>query len=248
LDNTVFIFIVVGFIAQLVDGSLGMAYGVSASTILLGLGVSPAIASASVHTAEVVTTGISGLSHHRLGNISRDFFVRLVLPGMIGGAIGAFILTSFPGDLIAPFVSVYLLVMGIVILRKAFKNISAATETPRHLVPLGLTGGFFDAVGGGGWGPIVTSTLVAGGHNPRIVIGSVNAAEFFVTLVQAITFFLTLGVIHTPAVIGLIIGGIPAAPVAAYLVKHIAPRRLMVVVGCLIIVLSIRTIYLALTG
>jgi hypothetical protein len=245
--DDILLFALVGFVAQLIDGSLGMAYGVTSSSLLLGFGVPPALTSASVHTAEVIVTAVSGIAHHRLGNIDRTFFSRLVVPGMIGGFLGVYLLTHISGDIISPFVAIYLLFMGIVILRKALSQPSGAALGLGALVPLGLIGGFFDAIGGGGWGPIVSSTLVASGHNPRFVIGSVNAAEFFVTLVQSVAFFILLRAVHTEAVIGLIIGGIPAAPVAAYLVRHIPPRRIMLLVGILIILLSLRTVYLTLS-
>ncbi len=233
-------FALVGLIAQLIDGSLGMAYGVSSTTFLLSLGIPPALASASVHTAEVLTTAVSGVSHFRLGNINASLFRRLVIPGAIGGFLGAYILTAVPGDTIKPYITLYLLLMGLFIIWKAFQKYNEATRMHKRIVPLALVGGIFDAIGGGGWGPIVTSTLVASGHSPRYVIGSVNAAEFFVTIVQAATFLTILGTAHWIAVLGLIIGGVPAAPFAAYLTGRISPRRLMLLVGLLIVTLSIR--------
>ncbi|MCB9452044.1 MAG: sulfite exporter TauE/SafE family protein [Anaerolineaceae bacterium] len=233
-------FAFVGLVAQLIDGSLGMAYGVSSTTFLLSLGVPPALASASVHTAEVLTTAVSGLSHFRLGNVNSSLFKRLVIPGAIGGFIGAYTLTTVPGDTIKPFITLYLLLMGLFIIWKAFQKYRESTRMHKRIIPLALFGGIMDAIGGGGWGPIVTSTLVASGHSPRYVIGSVNAAEFFVTVVQSATFLTILGTAHWIAVLGLIIGGVPAAPFAAYLTQHISPRRLMLLVGLLIVTLSIR--------
>ena len=245
MDQSIVLFIIVGFVAQMVDGALGMAYGVSSSTFLLSLGVPPAIASASVHTAEIFTSGVSGLSHVRLGNVDRDLFKRLVIPGILGGVAGAYLLVSLPGHLIKPVVAVYLLGMGIVILYRAIDGKRLSQRALTNPTPLGIAGGFLDAIGGGGWGPIVTSTLVARGNNPRLSIGTVNTAEFFVTLSQVIAFLTVVGLTNWPAIAGLIIGGVIAAPLAAIVCKKLPARRLMAVVGVLIIALSARTIYLA---
>jgi len=246
VDQTIIVFIIVGFIAQMVDGSLGMAYGVSSNTFLLSIGIPPATASASVHTAEIFTTMASGLSHFRLGNVDRKLFEKLLVPGIIGGIIGAYILTSVPGKAIKPFIAIYLFIIGIVILRKAFKKIEV-NEVETRIVPLGLTGGFFDAMGGGGWGPIVTSTLIARGNHPRFTIGSVNTAEFFVTVSESIVFILTIGLAHWRIIVGLMAGGVIAAPIAAYTCKKLPTRLLMIIIGGLIMILSTRTILLAIT-
>lgn len=246
----ILLFMLAGFVAQLIDGALGMAYGVSSNTLLLSLGVPPAAASASVHTAEMFTTGISGFSHLKLGNVNKKLVLNLVLPGVIGGVVGAYLLTSIDGDVIKPFISAYLLIMGIVILYRVLsKNGQKEKEHkgPR-LYLLALIGGFFDAIGGGGWGPIVTSTLVADGHNPRFTIGSVNATEFFVTVAESIAFILTLrtGLVeYWPTILGLLLGGVLAAPLAAVVCKKIPARALTGMVGVLITLLSIRTIFLA---
>jgi len=239
------VFIVVGFVAQMIDGALGMAYGVSSTTFLLSIGIPPAAASASVHTAEIFISGVSGLSHLRFGNVDKKLFKKLLIPGVIGGVLGAYILTAVPGKMIKPFIALYLLIMGLIILRKALKKIRE-TEVRTKLFPLGIVGGFFDAIGGGGWGPIVTSTLVARGHSPRFAIGSVNLAEFFVTVAEVATFFTIIGLTHWRIIVGLIIGGVLAAPLAAWVCKRLSSRALMIIVGVLIIGLSIRTVYLAL--
>jgi len=247
MEHNIILFIGLGFVAQMIDGCLGMAYGVSSTTFFLSLGIPPAIASACVHTAEMFTTAVSGVSHFKFGNVDRQIFVKLLIPGVIGGVLGAYILTELPSGQIKPFVSLYLLVMGLMILRKVFTPIHHR-EAKSKLVPLGLFGGFFDAIGGGGWGPIVTTTLVARGNTPRFAIGSVNAAEFFVTVSESVTFFITIGTLliqHWEKILGLLIGGVLAAPLAAFLCKRIPTRALMVFVGLLIIGLSIRTIYLA---
>ncbi len=242
---SIVVFVIVGFIAQMIDGALGMAYGVSSTTFLLSLGISPAAASASVHAAEIVTSSISGLSHWRLGNVELDLVKRLLVPGVLGGVIGAYVLTSLPSGVVKPLVSVYLLAMGLVILRKSMMA-NRAQPGRSHLIPLGLVGGFFDAIGGGGWGPIVTTTLVATGNTPRFVVGSVNLAEFFVTVCESVTFILTIGLTHANIIIGLIIGGGTAAPLAAVVCKKLPEKTLMRLVGLLIIVLSVRTILQAL--
>jgi len=244
MDATVFLAVLVGFAAQMIDGALGMAYGVSSTTFLLSLGIPPATASASVHTAEVFTTGVSGLSHHRLGNIDRALMKGLVIPGVIGGVLGAYVLTALPGDKIRPWVSLYLLVMGLVIIRKALYK-GHHTQRARRIAGLGFAGGFLDAIGGGGWGPVVTSTLVANGSHPRYAVGSVNAAEFFVTVAQAVAFFLMVGLVDWKIILGLVAGGVVAAPLAARVCKRLPARTLMVMVGVLIVALSLRTLFKA---
>lgn len=229
----------VGLAAQAVDGALGMAYGITSTTFLLSTGVPPAAASASVHVAEIFTTAFSGLSHWRLGNVDGALFRRLLIPGVIGAVAGATLLTSVDGEAIKPFVSVYLLGMGLYVLSKAFRTLKPRREPPRAVVPLALGGGFVDAVGGGGWGPVVTTTLVGGGQDPRTSIGTVNAAEFFVALASGLSFTLLGGLTHWTTIAGLVVGGLFAAPIAALLVRVIPARVLMVVVGLLIAGLSL---------
>ncbi|MCA1733773.1 MAG: sulfite exporter TauE/SafE family protein [Acidobacteria bacterium] len=239
------IFVAVGFAAQMIDGVLGMAYGVSATTFLLSIGIPPAIASASVHSAEVVTTGISGISHLRFGNVDRAVVRGLLIPGVIGAVAGAYVLVSFPGDVVKPWIAGYLLLMGILILTKARKKVVQLEKSDeRHLVPLGLAGGFFDAAGGGGWGPMVTGTLVARGNHPRFTIGSVNFAEFFVTVAASATFIATIGLTYWQAIAGLALGGAFAAPLAAWATSRVPARPLLVFVGLLVITLSVRTLWM----
>ena len=247
MDVPIAAFILVGFVAQLIDGALGMAYGVSSNAVLLSLGIPPAAASASVHLAKCVTTAISGASHWKLGNVNKNLIKKLLISGMAGGILGSFVLTSIDGNLIKPFVAVYLILMGVIILVKAFGKKHVHRHVTTHLVPLGLTGGFFDSIGGGGWGPIVTTTLVARGNCPRLAIGSVNLAEFFVTVAQSVTFLLALGVLDTGKIIlGLLVGGAIAAPFAALATKKLPLRLLMTIVGVLIIALSVWTIAVSL--
>ena len=247
MEENIVLFIVVGFVAQLIDGALGMAYGVSSTSFLLSLGVSPAAASASVHLAEVFTTGASGYSHFRFGNVDKKLVKSLLIPGVLGGAVGAYVLTAVPSQIVKPLVAIYLLVMGIVILVKVFRTpkTDAAALSPIKMSLLGLVGGFLDGSGGGGWGPVVTSTLVFRGNSPRYTIGSVNLSEFAVTLVQSVVFFVLLGVTHWQVVVGLLIGGIIAAPFGAYTTQKLPTRALMGMVGVLITLLSVRTLWLA---
>lgn len=247
MDTTIFTYIIIGFIAQMIDGSLGMAYGVSSTTFLLGVGVPPALASASVHLSEVFTTAVSGLSHWKLGNVDKEIVKKLLIPGVLGGITGAYILTAIPTDIIKPLVSAYLLVMGLVILKKVIGKHDQKTVrlSSKKLISLGAVGGLFDAIGGGGWGPIVTTTLVAKGETPRFTIGSVNLTEFAVTLAESLTFALLLQGVAWNVVAGLLIGGVIAAPLGAYTTQKLPARALMGVLGLVIIGLSLRTIYLA---
>ncbi len=248
MEPAVWMFILAGFIAQVIDGALGMGYGVTCATFLLTLGIPPAPVSASVHTAEIFTSGVSGLFHLRFGNVDKNLFKSLFLPGMMGGILGAYILSALPGEKIKPFIAFYLLLMGLRILYKTFqKEQKAEAKTIPFPAGLGFFGGFFDAIGGGGWGPIVTSTLVAGGNHPRFAIGSANLAEFFVTLAESATFIITVRLAHWKVIAGLILGGIIAAPLAAYSAKTLPSRLLTVLVSALIITLSIRTLLLALS-
>lgn len=236
------LFLGVGFLAQIVDGALGMAYGVTSTTFLLSLGILPAVASASVHFAEVFTTGTSGLCHLYLKNIDMLLFKRLLVPGILGAALGAVLLTTLPLWPVRFGVALYLASMGGIILVKAWSKDLKPQRLGEKVIGLGFLGGFFDAMGGGGWGPIVTSTLVAQGCSPRFTIGSVNLAEFFVALSASLTFFLTIGIGYWQIVLGLILGGVLAAPLAAWLCSRLPPRLLMFVIGVLIILLSLRSV------
>jgi uncharacterized membrane protein YfcA len=244
--DDVLLYVIIGFVAQMIDGAIGMAYGVTTTSVLLSLGVAPAAASACVHAAETFTTGASGIAHWRIGNIDRKLLLRLAAPGMIGGAIGAYVLAELPGETLRPYVSAYLLLLGVFIVWKALATRPIETSQPRAVAPLGLLGGMLDAIGGGGWGAIVTSTLLGQGTTPRYAIGSVNIAEFFVTLTISTTFFLTVGLSLWPIISGLIIGGVIAAPFAAMATKHIPDKVLMLLVGSVVVLLSLRTILMAL--
>ena len=235
--------VAVGLLAQVIDGALGMAYGVTSTSFLLATGVSPAVASASVHIAEVFTTGVSGIAHVKLGNVNKNLFLRLLIPGITGAVVGAVVLSSIDGKILKPYISVYLLIMGVYIISKVFRKIQSAKHEPKHVAKLALFGGFVDSVGGGGWGPVVTTTLVGSGHNPRATIGTVNFAEFFLTFASAIAFSLLVGEGPWPIVAGLVFGGLFAAPFAAYLCKKLHARTLLIMVGILISVVSIFNLY-----
>ncbi|MBO9826943.1 sulfite exporter TauE/SafE family protein [Xanthomonas sp. A2111] len=238
LSETFYWFVLVGLAAQLVDGALGMAFGLVSSSVLLSLGLPPAVVSASVHSAEVFTTGASGLSHLALGNVDKRLFLRLALPGMVGGIAGAYVLTQLPGELIRPFVYLYLLALAVLILLRAAGRALPRREV-RRVPLLGFVAGLLDASGGGGWGPVATSTLLAHGGQARTTIGTVNAAEFLVTLSISLTFLLTMGVQHLDIVLGLLVGGMLAAPLAALLVKRVRERWVLVAVGLLVLGISL---------
>jgi uncharacterized membrane protein YfcA len=239
------VYVAIGFVAQLIDGALGMAYGVSATSFLLAAGVPPVTASATVHMAETFTTGVSALSHNYFGNVDRRLFRSLVVPGMIGAAIGAYVLVSLPGERLRPWIAGYICVMGVVVFLKAFRTIPPVSVTT-HLAPLGFTGALIDSLGGGGWGPIVASTLLARGNVVRTTIGSVNAAEFFVTLTSSLTFLLTVGLGHWPIVLALGLGGAVAAPIGAWACRRLPHKPMLAVIGLLIVALSARTLWRAL--
>jgi siroheme synthase-like protein len=248
VDDTILYFIIGGFLAQMVDGALGMAYGVSATTFLLSFGVSPAAASASVHASEIFTSGVSGAMHLKFGNVRTKIFKKLLLPGIIGAIAGAYILSSLDqyGDIIKPIVSAYTLFLGVKILLKAI----AKPKKPKPLKrigPLAFIGAFLDSIGGGGWGPIVTSTLISRGGNPRYTIGSVNLTEFFVTLASSLTFITMIGLTHWQIIVGLILGGCIAAPFGALLTKRLNAKTIMIMVGIIVIIVSLRTIYILLS-
>jgi len=239
------LFFVVGMIAQFVDGALGMAYGVTAASFLLAAGVAPAHASAGTHLAKFFTTAVSGAAHASYRNVDWGLFWRLALSGAIGGSLGAYVLTSVAGEIIKPFIIAYLAVMGVLILWRVFRKSPTITFTLRTTAPLGFAGGFLDAIGGGGWGPIVTSSLIGRGGDPRFVIGSVNASEFFVTVAigSALIAAFISGhwaegaalVNYAWSIAGLIIGGLIAAPIAGRFVSVLPRTVLGLGVGLLVL-------------
>jgi uncharacterized membrane protein YfcA len=240
-------FIAIGFAAQLVDGALGMAFGLINSTLLISvMGLPPRVASASVHAVETFTTAASGISHVLHRNVNWRLFARLVIPGMIGGVLGAYVLSSIDASVARPFVMAYLSAIGLYLLFRAWRG-RVEPRTPKVIEPLGLVGGFLDAAGGGGWGPVVTSNLLVQGSSPRETIGTVNTAEFFLTTTISATFIFTLGfAAFTLQTLGILIGGLLAAPLGGWLAKKVPARPLMAMVGVLLTLTSAFSIYQAL--
>lgn len=251
--QTLIILGIVGLIAQLVDGSLGMAYGVTSSTLLIAAGITPAAASAAVHFSEIGTTLASGISHHKLGNVDWRTVRIIAIPGGVGAFAGATFLASIDGDAAKPWVAALLLGLGLYVMwrflvlggrRPTFKG----GVSGMFLAPLGLVAGLMDAIGGGGWGPVGTTTLLSTGRlEPRKIVGSIDASEFIVAIGGSIGFLLALGSqgINFGYALALLVGGVIAAPFAAWLVRHMAPRVLGVAAGGLIVVTNSRTILLA---
>lgn len=238
--------VAVGLLAQVIDGALGMAYGVTSSSFLLALGASPAMASGATHLAEVFTTGVSGIAHLKMGNVNKKLFLSLLIPGIIGALIGTYILGNIDGKVLKPYISTYLLIMGLYVISKAFRHIRARHEINiKKVAPLALFGSFMDTAGGGGWGPIVTTSLVGSGHDPRTTIGSVNFAEFFLTVTVAASLFSILNHSVWIIVSGLVIGGLFAAPFAAYITRHLKTKTLLILVGSLITIISVFNLYKA---
>jgi uncharacterized protein len=231
-----------GFLAQLVDGALGMGYGVTSATILLSAGVSPAAISGSIHTAEMFASGASGYSHYKFGNVNKKLFKALLIPGVIGAVAGALLLV-YLGDQYAgwirPLMAAYTLFLGVKILANAFRK-QQQQKKFRHYSLLAGAGGFLDSFGGGGWGPIVTTTLITKGRSPKYVVGSVSVTEFFVTLASAFTFFTLLGLTHWQVILALVIGGLIAAPIAAKLAGKLPRKTSFILLGLLVIAWSIR--------
>ena len=239
-SSLLFIYFLVGFVAQTIDGALGMGYGITCTSALISSGVPPALASASVHIAKLFTSGSSGFFHWKLGNVDKKLFKRLAIPGSIGAGVGAYFLSSFDGEKIKPYISTYLVIMGIIVIVKAFKTV--ALKQPKKVGFLAFTGGFVDASGGGGWGPVVTTTLLARGNNPTKTIGTVNAVEFVITVFASGIFTVLLGVENSEIIAALIIGGLIASPFGAIIIHYINRKWSMVAVGILIIFLGFRTI------
>jgi uncharacterized membrane protein YfcA len=234
-------FIAVGFAAQLVDGALGMAFGVISNTLLVGvLGVAPALASQRVHLVECFTTATSGISHLLHGNVDKRLFLQLLLPGVVGGVLGAYVLSSLDASVVKPFVLLYLSGIGIYLLVRGIFYPPKIRDA-KLIWPLGLFGGFLDAAGGGGWGPVVTSNLLIQGADPRKVVGTVNTVEFFLTITVSAAFIFNLGIAELAgSTIGLLIGGLLAAPLGAWAAKHFPAKQMLILVG---IVLTLTSAY-----
>jgi uncharacterized protein len=242
--NAVLPFIAVGFVAQLIDGAIGMAFGVITNTLLVSvLGMPPAHASARVHLVEMFTTAASGISHIYHKNVDWKLFRRLALPGVAGAMLGAYVLTNIDASVAKPFVMTYLSLIGIYLLFKAW-GYNHEHREPKIIAPLGLIGGFLDAAGGGGWGPVVTSNLLIQGASPRMTVGTVNTSEFFLTTAASAVFISQLGFeAFSLATLGLLIGGMVAAPLAAIVTRHVRPQRLMLMVGLVLTATSLFSLW-----
>lgn len=243
-DYRFLFFVMAGFLAQMVDGTLGMGYGVTSATCLMTFGISPVSVSAAIHTSEIFTTATSGYSHYKFKNVNKKMFRHLVIPGCIGAVLGAVMLIFLGeeyGKWLLPFIAVYAFFLGLKILFKAFQQ-QPKNKKIKRLGWLAGAGGFLDSFGGGGWGPIVTSNLIAKGRSARYTIGSVNLAEFFITLTSAVTFFISIGVSHWNVVLGLLIGGGVAAPIAARFAGKLPRKTMMIAVGIMIMIWCARMV------
>jgi hypothetical protein len=242
LDQAFLLMILAGFLAQMVDGATSMGYGVTSAIVLMSANVSPAAISGSIHTAEIFASGASGYSHYRFGNVNKKMFKALLIPGVLGAVAGAFLLVKFGETHIAyvrPIMAVYTLFLGIKIFINAFKN-NLIKKKFKHYGWLAGVGGFLDSFGGGGWGPIVTSTLITKGRTPRFVVGSVSLTEFFVTVASAFTFFTLIGVQHWQVILGLVLGGLIASPFAAKLNGKLPKKVSFILLGTVVVIWSVR--------
>ena len=234
-----------GSIAAFIDGSLGMAYGVTGTAFLLGYGISPIKAVAYIHIAEIFVSGSSGLNHWKIGNVDTKLFKKLLIPGIIGAILGALVITKVKIPYLSIVISIYLLIMGIFLITKAYAKIKLQVNQKNSVViPLAVTGGFVDGAGGGGWGPVVATSLLGGKMMPRKVIGTVNASEFFINLASATAFLFLVKVTDWEALAGLIIGGFLITPYAAKATSRMSVKMILTIVGCLITALSVRKIYI----
>ena len=233
-----------GAVAALIDGSLGMAYGVTGTAFLLGYGISPVKAVAYIHIAEIFVSGSSGLNHWKIGNIDTKLFKKLLIPGIIGAILGALIIAKVKIPYLSIVISIYLLFMGIFLIAKAYSKIKLQFKQKNSVViPLAVTGGFVDGAGGGGWGPVVTTSLLGGKMEPKKVIGTVNASEFFINLASAVSLLFLVKVTDWEALAGLIIGGFLVAPYAARVTSKMSVKMILTFVGVLITVISLRKIF-----
>ncbi len=241
LEPRFWVFLLIGFCAQMVDGMLGMGYGVTSAIGLLSMNISPAAISSSIHTAEIFTAGASGYSHYKFGNVNKKLLRAILIPGVLGAIAGALLLLYLDINgsmLVRPLLAIYMLFLGVRILIKAFKN-NTVRKKIKNVGWLAGAGGFLDSFGSGGWGPLVTGTLITKGKTPRYVIGSVSLSEFFITLASALTFFTVLGIQHWQVTLGLLLGGVIAAPIAARLVGKLPRRTMFIGIGTIIVIWSI---------
>lgn len=247
IPQTFYYFLAAGFVFAMIDGAIGMSYGVTSTTFSLSMGIPPASASTAVHLSEILSNGIAGVMHYRMGNVNMKLFKMLVIPGIIGSMTGAYLLSSLEhySRYTKPVVSLYTLILGCVILRKAL-NIAARKTTNSKKITnirgLGLFGGFVDAVGGGGWGSIVLSSLIAGGRHARFSLGAVKLSRFFVAFMSSLTFVTVLKGLHWEAIGGLVLGSAVASPIAARVANKISAKSIMLAVGVIVILVSLKSI------
>ncbi|EOR95576.1 Siroheme synthase [Arcticibacter svalbardensis MN12-7] len=246
---TFYYFLLAGFIFAMIDGAIGMSYGVTSTTFSMAMGIPPASASTAVHLSEILSNGIAGVMHYKMGNVNMKLFRLLVVPGIIGSVTGAYLLSSLEhySHYTKPFISLYTLILGIVILKKSFtisrkNNKDAKPKKIKSIRTLGLFGGFIDAVGGGGWGSIVLSTLIAGGRNARFSLGAVKFSRFFIAFMSSLTFVTMLNGLHWEAIGGLVLGSAIASPIAARVANRISAKTIMVAVGIIVILASLKSI------
>jgi siroheme synthase-like protein len=245
IDPAFYWFLLAGFIFAMIDGSIGMSYGVTSTAFSLSMGLPPAAASMAVHLSEIMSNGIAGWMHYRMGNVNWKLFKMLILPGIIGAVAGAYLLSSLEhySSYTKIFVSVYTLILGAVILKKSLQSKRKRTGAKiKKIGLLGFFGGFIDAVGGGGWGSIVLSTLIAGGRNPRFSLGTVKVTRFFIAFMSSLTFFTMLNSVNWHAVSGLVLGSAVASPIAAKISNRISVKSIMMAVGIIVIIVSLRSI------
>ncbi|MGF7080673.1 TSUP family transporter [Mucilaginibacter sp. UYCu711] len=246
IDPVFYYFLGAGFVFAMIDGAIGMSYGVTSTAFSLSMGISPASASMAVHLSEIMSNGIAGWMHYRMGNVNWKMFKLLILPGIIGAAAGAFLISSLEhySMYTKPLVSVYTLILGLIILSKAFKTAKKkSADKIKRIALLGLGGGFIDAVGGGGWGSIVLSSLIAGGRHPRFSLGTVKLTRFFIAMIGSLVFLTMLNGAPWSAIAGLIIGSALAAPIAARISNRISVKVIMVAVGIIVILVSLKSIF-----
>ncbi len=247
IPTTFYYFLAAGFVFAMIDGAIGMSYGVTSTTFSLSMGIPPASASTAVHLSEILSNGIAGLMHYRMGNVNMKLFRMLVIPGIVGAMTGAYLLSSLEhySKYTKPVVSVYTLILGAVILKKALNLAAKKKSTSKKITNirgLGLFGGFIDAVGGGGWGSIVLSSLIAGGRHARFSLGSVKLSRFFVAFMSSLTFITMLKGLHWEAVSGLVVGSAIASPIAARVANKISAKSIMLAVGVIVILVSLKSI------
>ncbi|MDE1894783.1 MAG: sulfite exporter TauE/SafE family protein [Pseudomonadota bacterium] len=241
--NELLVFIAVGVVAQLVDGALGMAYGVTSAGLLMALGMPPVAASASVHYAEAFTCGASGISHLLAGNVRRALFLALAIPGVIGALLGTLVAIHVPAEWMRAALTPYLLGMGIFLLFRRHHPPGERHDVPAGTAATGLVAGFADAIGGGGWSALTVTTLLARGLPPRAVVGSVHLAKCTVSVAAGISFMLAIGVSHASAVLGLIIGGVLAAPFGAFFVRRVPARAAALLAGLAVLALGANNMF-----